>query len=97
MDKLRAHIIIVGQVQGVFFRSSTQDEAASRGVFGWVRNNPDSTVEALFEGPEDQVKEMLQWCENGPSEARVTEVNINYEEVTGEFSDFKIYTDPYLF
>jgi acylphosphatase len=97
MDNLRVHVIIEGQVQGVFYRASTQEEAVSRGVFGWVRNNPDSTVEAVFEGPEAQVEAMLKWCESGPSGARVTEINYNYEEATGEFADFKIYTDSYSF
>ena len=94
---LRAHVLIEGLVQGVFFRSSTQEEAAARGVFGWVRNTSYGNVEAIFEGPESGVKEMLKWCESGPSGARVTEINFNYEEVTGEFSDFRIYTDPYNF
>lgn len=97
MDMVRLHVMIEGLVQGVFFRSSTQKEAVARGVFGWVRNNPDGTVEAVFEGPEDKVDEMLQWCDNGPNEAHITEVSYNYEEVTGEFHDFKIHTDPYSF
>jgi acylphosphatase len=95
MDSLRVHILIEGVVQGVYFRSSTQQEAAARGVFGWVRNNPDGTVEAVFEGPEAVVNEMLKWCEDGPSGAHITEINYTYEEVTGEFSDFRIHTDPY--
>ena len=97
MDNIRTHVIIEGLVQGVFFRSSTQEEAVKRGVFGWVRNNPDGTVEAVFEGPEDKVNDLLKWCESGPKDANITEVNYNYEEVTGEFSDFKIYTDSYSF
>lgn len=97
MEEIRAHVLIDGLVQGVFFRSSTQEEAVARGVFGWVRNNPEGTVEAVFEGAEDAVKDMLLWCENGPSDAYVKEININYEEVTGEFHDFRIHTDSYSF
>ena len=97
MDELRAHVIIEGFVQGVFFRSSTRDEAVALGLFGWVRNNPDGSVEAVFEGIGKDVKAMLKWCESGPSGAHVTDIKISYEDFKGEFKDFSVHIGPHPF
>src|SRR5574342_1127812 len=70
MEYLRALVIIHGIVQGVFFRAGTRDEAIRVGVGGWVRNLPDGTVEALFEGEKKKVEEILGWCHKGPSGAQ---------------------------
>ena len=94
MDNLRAHVVIEGHVQGVFFRASTRDEAVALGVRGFVRNNPDGTVEALFEGAGAGVRAMLKWCESGPSGAHVANLDIDYEDFKGEFSDFRVLTGP---
>jgi acylphosphatase len=64
-------------VQGVWFRDSTRREAARHGVSGWVRNCPDGTVEALFEGPPDAVDAMVAWSRRGPSRAEVTDVDVD--------------------
>ncbi len=90
MNKVRAHVIIRGFVQGVAFRYYTWRLARSLGVKGWVRNNPDGTVEAVFEGDEDAVREMLKFCHEGPPSARVDSVDVNYEPYRGEFDDFSI-------
>ena len=74
----RAHVIVRGQVQGVFFRADTRDRAASLGLGGWVRNNPDGTVEAAFEGPEEPVRRMVDWSRRGPSSARVEDVDVTW-------------------
>lgn len=87
---VRAHIFISGRVQGVFFRSETRREAKKRGVKGWVRNLPDGRVEAVFEGEEKSVKELIEFCKHGPPGARVTNVEILWESPTGEFRDFEI-------
>ena len=90
MQKVRAHVIIEGRVQGVFFRYHTQEKAYEIGVKGWVKNRRDGRVEAVFEGDKDKVDRMIQWCHRGPSEARVTNVQVEWENYTGEFEDFSI-------
>ncbi len=90
MENVRAHVIISGLVQGVFFRAYTKDQAKSLGLSGWVRNLPDGNVEAIFEGPEDKVKEMINWCYKGSPSSKVETVRVNYEDYKGEFPDFFI-------
>ena len=77
-------VVVHGLVQGVFFRDSCRREAQKAGVSGWVRNRPDGTVEALFEGPEDDVRLMLDWVRHGPPYADVERVEIEDEEPTGQ-------------
>ncbi len=89
-DKLRAHVIVHGLVQGVWFRQSTKDEADRLGVRGWVRNLPDRTVEALFEGDAKKVEEIVGWCHRGPSGAEVTRVDISWEPYKQQFGQFDI-------
>jgi len=88
--KVRAHVIITGRVQGVFFRTETQDEAIRKGVTGWVRNMPDGRVEAVFEGEKDNVEKLIEFCRRGPPGARVTKVEVVWENYMGEFRDFRI-------
>ncbi|MEM2108362.1 MAG: acylphosphatase [Candidatus Bathyarchaeia archaeon] len=88
--KARAHVLVSGKVQGVFFRSATKQKAELHGVKGWVRNLADGRVEAVFEGEEDAVKAMVEFCKHGPSAAKVTNVDVNWEMPTGEFSVFKV-------
>lgn len=91
MDKrVRAHVIIHGRVQGVFFRAETRNMAESLGIRGWVKNNPDRTVEAVFESDPDAVGKMLKWCRSGPPFAAVTDMDLIWEEYQGEFSGFEI-------
>jgi acylphosphatase len=90
MDKVRKHLIISGRVQGVFFRSSTQDKAASLGLSGWVRNTSDGKVEAVFEGDREAVDEMISWCHKGPSPASVDKVRISEEAPSGELQRFVV-------
>ena len=90
MEKVRARVIVEGRVQGVFFRSHTQDMALKLGLKGWVKNCRDGKVEAVFEGDQDRVEEMIQWCRRGPAEARVTKVHLAWEKCGGELQDFSI-------
>jgi len=90
MDRLRAQVIIHGVVQGVFFRAATRDEASRIGVGGWVRNLPDGTVQALFEGEAKKVEEIIGWCHKGPPGARVHKVDIVWESYKGEFTLFEV-------
>jgi len=90
MAKTRAKLIIKGIVQGVNFRYYTQREANKYGLTGWVRNLPDGSVAALFEGEEEKVEAMIQWCRHGPPSAHVTELIVHPEEYKGEFQSFSI-------
>ncbi|GEM_PF-107053 len=89
-DKARAHVVVSGKVQGVFFRAETKKTAARYGVFGWVKNNSDGTVEAIFEGDEDDVKAVTEWCRQGPPHSRVKDVTVIYEDYSGKFKGFDI-------
>jgi len=88
--KVRAHVFVSGWVQGVFFRSETQYEANRRNVTGWVRNLLDGRVEAVFEGERGDVEKLIEFCKRGPPGAKVTNVQVFWEDPTGEFKDFKI-------
>jgi len=74
MTTTRVHVLVSGRVQGVWFRSSTRDEAARRGLTGWVRNLPDGRVEAEVQGPADAVRDLLAFVAQGPPAARVTDI-----------------------
>lgn len=94
MPAIQAHVRVSGRVQGVFFRASTRDEARRLGLTGWVRNLSDGRVEAVFEGEEERVKEMVEWCHHGPSYASVSDVEVEFSPAVGEFRDFEIrYSD----
>lgn len=88
MRNARAHLMIHGLVQGVCFRSATTEEARARGLTGQVWNNPDGTVEAVIEGAEELVRELVEWCHRGPRSARVEKVDIAWEDFTGEYDRF---------
>jgi acylphosphatase len=80
----RAHVRIRGRVQGVFFRAEARTRAESLGLAGWVRNCPDGTVEAVFEGEPQRVETIVEWCRRGPSGAYVESVDLAEEEPAGE-------------
>ncbi len=84
------HVFISGRVQGVFFRAETQRAAKGFNLTGWVRNISDGRVEVVFEGEDESVGKMLEWCHTGPPAARVEEVLITEEPYIGEFHDFSI-------
>jgi acylphosphatase len=86
----RVHVYISGRVQGVFFRAETQRAARGFNLTGWVRNVPDGSVEAIFEGEDTNIDKMIAWCHIGPSAARVEEVLTEEETYTREFRDFSI-------
>jgi acylphosphatase len=75
-------VTVTGRVQGVFFRAETQREADRLGLTGWVRNEPDGSVAAHFEGEPAAVEAMVAWCGEGPSRARVDGVDVRDAEVT---------------
>ncbi|MCK4908410.1 MAG: acylphosphatase [Planctomycetes bacterium] len=90
MKNVQAQVIVSGLVQGVFFRTETQRAARSRELVGWVRNRPDGTVEAVFVGPNPEVKSMIEWCHQGPSEARVSKVDVHWVEASDELTSFDV-------
>jgi len=71
-------------VQGVFFRAEARARAESLGVAGWIRNADDGSVEAVFEGEDEQVSSLVEWCRHGPAGAGVDEVEVVQEEPAGE-------------
>ena len=93
MAQKQVHMVVHGQVQGVFFRASAQREARRLGLAGWVKNRGDGAVEILAEGEEDQVKDLLAWTQRGPSTARVEQVDTRWRSYTGDFAEFKIIPD----
>lgn len=75
---------MTGFVQGVFFRAETRNRARSLGLAGWVRNAPDGSVQAVFEGEAERVESMVEWCRRGPGGANVDEVEVEWGEPHGE-------------
>ena len=84
MIDARARVVIRGRVQGVFFRVETRERARSLGLAGWVRNNSDGTVEAVFEGERDRVDSMIVWCRRGTAAADVEDVEVEWTEPRNE-------------
>ncbi|PSP18395.1 MAG: acylphosphatase [Cyanobacteria bacterium QS_8_64_29] len=79
----RARALISGKVQGVGYRLSALSQARQLGVSGWARNLPDGRVEAVLEGEEAAVRQMLDWCQHGPAAAEVRDVSIEYQQPEG--------------
>jgi acylphosphatase len=82
-SQIQAHVFISGRVQGVGFRYSTVETAKELGLSGWVRNLPDNRVEAVFEGSNEVVEEMVRWCHQGPPAAMVKDVVVEYSQPEG--------------
>ncbi len=82
-DVIARRVVVHGRVQGVFFRDSCRQEAERSRVAGWVRNEPDGTVGAMFEGPTQAVDAMVSWCHQGPPYARVERVEVTETGPTG--------------
>ena len=81
---IRRRVIVSGRVQGVFFRATCRDVARSADVSGWVSNEADGTVHAVFEGEPDAVDAMIAWCHHGPPGAVVVDVAVTEDEPRGE-------------
>ena len=89
-EQARAHLRIFGRVQGVFFRANTRKQSRRRGLTGWVENLEDGSVEAIIEGPRDKVEEVVDWAHEGPPRANVEDLDVEWEEPTGEFGEFEV-------
>ncbi|MDX1534010.1 MAG: acylphosphatase [Thermoplasmata archaeon] len=86
----RAHVLVFGKVQGVYFRDNTHRQAEASGVRGWVRNLRDGSVEAVMEGPRERVEALIEWCRTSQPYARVTEVKVSWEAVEGGLDGFVV-------
>ncbi len=86
----RVWLKIHGRVQGVFFRVNTRDEALKLGVNGFVKNTPDGCVEVVAEGDRERLESLIMWCKQGPSLARVDQVEISWSQVKGDLTSFQI-------
>ena len=88
--KIRAEAIFKGRVQGVHFRDYTRRFARRKGVFGWVKNLPDGTVEALFEGDKDNIEEVIRMLRDEHPFARVDRVEVAWSICKDQFDRFDI-------
>lgn len=83
------HFLVSGQVQGVFFRATTEATARRLGLTGWVRNLRDGRVELVACGEEARLKELEQWLWQGPPRARVEQV-VSDDIEPQVFRDFEV-------
>ncbi len=90
MVKQRVHLFIKGKVQGVFFRQAMKVAAKKNRVSGWVKNLKDGRVEAIIEGEDVGVSNMVEWCHAGPANARVEDIEIRNEKYKEEFAKFEV-------
>ncbi|MFP5352178.1 MAG: acylphosphatase [Actinomycetota bacterium] len=88
-DRTRVHVFVSGEVQGLGFRQAIADKANEQGVTGWVRNLRDGRVEAVLEGPRDEVYRVVGLCRAGPKGAKVQGVQVDREPPKNE-KTFKI-------
>ncbi|HEX2044331.1 MAG TPA: acylphosphatase [Gaiellaceae bacterium] len=86
---MRRRVVVHGRVQGVFFRDTTRRLAEQHGVGGWVRNNRDGSVEAVFEGEPEAVERLVAFARRGPPGAAVERVEVHEEEAEG-LSGFRV-------
>ncbi len=84
------HLVISGQVQGVFFRAHTKEMADSLHLVGWVKNLPSGKVEVYAKGGVKHLEKLLQWCHKGPPQAKVSQVEVAWDKDLGDFSSFEI-------
>ncbi len=89
-SEIEAHVFISGIVQGVFFRANTMEMARELKLSGWVKNLPDGRVEAIFQGDENKVKKMIEWCHKGPRFARVSKVDVEIRGIKDKLQGFEI-------
>lgn len=89
-ENVRAHMLVSGRVQGVFFRRRAQEKARELGLTGWAHNLIDGAVELACEGEKQKVEQFVEWCKEGPPLAKVEKCEVAHEPYKGEFSDFEI-------
>jgi acylphosphatase len=87
---IRAHLLISGRVQGVFYRASTQDKALSLDLHGWVCNLPNGQVEIVAQGKPENVHALIAWARSGPPMAQVDDVDVSWEEPSPTVKGFRV-------
>ena len=90
MKTAKAHLLIEGRVQGVFYRAFTRNLASKLGLNGWVSNLYDGRVEALFEGSRESIEQAIQECRKGPAGSSVSNIDVRWEESSEEYKSFEI-------
>ena len=90
MKQQRVHLLVSGNVQGVFFRQALKVVAKKNNVLGWVRNLKDRRVEAVFEGDSKSTNSVIEWTRVGPANSRVDDIEVINEEFKNEFSTFEV-------
>ncbi|MEA3379240.1 MAG: acylphosphatase [Nanoarchaeota archaeon] len=86
----RVHIFIRGRVQGVFFRANIQQRAVELDLKGYAQNCESDVVECVFEGDDEDIEEILEFCHEGPRKAKVRDVEVIEEKYEGEFDNFEV-------
>jgi|TARA_B100001750_G_C15415545_1_gene550079 acylphosphatase len=81
---------VTGRVQGVFFRQATRVTAIKNNVTGWIKNLDDGRVEVLIEGEDKSVDSVIEWCNYGPANSRVDNIQVNTEDYSGKFESFEV-------
>lgn len=89
----RVHVFISGKVQGVYYRQNAADKAQQLNVQGWIRNLKDGRVEGVFEGEKANIDRLLSWCNKGPKDAFVKDLEIIQEQYKNEYTNFQIIAD----
>ena len=90
MSSVGAKILISGYVQGVGYRYYCYNSARNLGLTGWVKNNHDNTVSTQVEGERSLIESFIEELKIGPRSAVVRDINVNWLELKGEFTDFKV-------
>ncbi|MFH2057871.1 MAG: acylphosphatase [Pseudomonadota bacterium] len=89
-NKICVKVRITGKVQGVFYRAHTRKAAIEYGVSGYVKNCPDGSVEAVFQGNQDTIDQMIQWCQTGSPSSIVSDVLVEKRSDLTDFHNFEI-------
>lgn len=87
---MKKHIFISGRVQGVGFRHFIRKNAEALGVNGWVKNLPDGRVEAIFQGGEEQIDDLIKRCKKGPVASFVQNIKVEKDSGDKDFDDFSV-------
>ena len=90
MSQKCVHVFVTGRVQGVFFRQATRVTAIKNNVTGWIKNLDDGRVEVLIEGEDKSVDSVIEWCNYGPANSRVDNIEVNNEDHTNKFESFEV-------
>jgi acylphosphatase len=89
-DSARLRLVVIGRVQGVFFRAAARARARLFNLRGYARNLADGTVEIVVEGQREELRAMAEWARIGPPAARVDDVREEWSESRQEFGDFTV-------